>query len=243
MELCLFDSPDSKREARRIVLAESTNQIWHAHVSGIRPGQLYGYRVHGPYDPKAGHRFNPHKVLLDPYAKAIGRPLRWGDELFGYKLGDKEEDLTLDERDSAALAPLGIVIDPSFDWGKTAAGMALAGDNYLRNPRQRLYQPASRCPREAAGQIRRNRVRCRHRASEEAGSDGGGVDAHPPFRPGPPFASARAHELLGLQHAGLFRARAALCFGCLAAGRGARVQRNGESAASGGFRGHSRRGL
>jgi glycogen operon protein len=89
VDLCLFDSPDSKREARRITLPESTHRIWHVHVSGIRPGQLYGYRVHGPYDPKAGHRFNPHKVLLDPYAKAIGRPLRWGDELFGYKLGAK----------------------------------------------------------------------------------------------------------------------------------------------------------
>ena len=117
VELCLFDAPDSKHEAKRITLPESTNRIWHAHVSGVQPGQFYGYRVHGPYDPKAGHRFNPHKVLLDPYAKAIGRPLRWGDELFGYKLGDKEEDLSLDERDSAAFAPLGIVIDPAFDWG------------------------------------------------------------------------------------------------------------------------------
>ena len=118
VELCLFDSPQAKHESRRIRLPERTNQIWHVYVSGIRPGQLYGYRVHGPYDPKSGHRFNPHKVLLDPYAKAIGRPLQWGDELFGYKIGDKDEDLSFDERDNAALASLGIVIDPSFDWGK-----------------------------------------------------------------------------------------------------------------------------
>lgn len=117
VELCLFDSPDAKHETRRIMLPESTHNIWHAHVTGVGPGQLYGYRVHGPYDPKAGHRFNPQKVLLDPYAKAIGRPLRWADQVFGYKLGDKQQDLSMDKRDSAAYAPLGIIVDPAFDWG------------------------------------------------------------------------------------------------------------------------------
>ncbi|HEY5909866.1 MAG TPA: glycogen debranching protein GlgX, partial [Verrucomicrobiae bacterium] len=117
IELCLFDSPDAKRETRRIPLPEATNQVWHAYVPGVGPGQIYGYRVHGPYEPGSGHRFNPHKVLLDPYARAIGRPLRWGDELFGYRVGDKNADLSFDKRDSAGLAPLGVVIDPAFDWG------------------------------------------------------------------------------------------------------------------------------
>ncbi|HVM47611.1 MAG TPA: glycogen debranching protein GlgX [Candidatus Acidoferrum sp.] len=117
VELCLFDSPEDKREAKRIMLPECTHNIWHAYVTGVQPGQLYGYRVHGPYDPNAGHRFNPSKLLLDPYAKAIGRPLRWADELFGYKLGDQAQDLSIDKRDSAAFAPLGVVIDPAFDWG------------------------------------------------------------------------------------------------------------------------------
>ncbi len=85
-------------------------------MAGIRPGQLYGYRVYGPYVPESGMRFNPNKLLLDPYAKAIGRPLRWGDELFGYTLGDSSGDLSFDDRDSAPFAPLGAVIDPSFDW-------------------------------------------------------------------------------------------------------------------------------
>jgi isoamylase len=117
VELCLFDSPDARHEAKRIMLPEYTHNIWHAHITGIQPGQLYGYRVHGPYNPKAGHRFNPQKVLLDPYAKAIGRRLRWADQLFGYKLGDNEQDLSMDKRDSAPYAPLGIVVDPAFDWG------------------------------------------------------------------------------------------------------------------------------
>jgi isoamylase len=118
VELCLFDSPDAPNESERIPLPESTNLVWHGYVPGLKPGQLYGYRVHGPYEPSHGHRFNPHKIVLDPYAKAIGRPLRWADELFGYRIGDPEEDLSRDDRDNAAWAPLAAVIDPHFDWGE-----------------------------------------------------------------------------------------------------------------------------
>jgi len=117
VELCLFDSPDSPVESMRIPLPESTHQVWHVHLPDILPGQLYGYRVHGPYDPLKGHRFNPNKVLLDPYAKSIGRNLSWGDELFGYKVGDPEADLSFDDRDNAARAPLAVVVDPAFTWG------------------------------------------------------------------------------------------------------------------------------
>ena len=117
VELCFFDAPDATAESTRLTLPVVTDFVWHGYVPGVRPGQLYGFRVHGPYDPKAGHRFNPHKILLDPYAKAIGRPLRWGDEAFGYRVGDPKEDLSFDERDNAASAPLGSVIDPAFDWG------------------------------------------------------------------------------------------------------------------------------
>jgi isoamylase len=117
VELCLFDSVEAKRESETIVLRDCTHRVWHGYVPGLKPGQLYGYRVHGPYEPEKGHRFNAHKVLLDPYAKAIGRPLRWADELFGYRLGGEAEDLALDERDNAAWAPLATVIDPAFDWG------------------------------------------------------------------------------------------------------------------------------
>ncbi len=117
VELCLFDGPDSTGESHRILLPERTHRIWHASLPDVRPGQLYGYRVHGPYDPAAGHRFNPNKVLFDPYAKGIGRTVRWDDSLFGYRIGDPAEDLSFDERDDARFAPLGVVIDPAFTWG------------------------------------------------------------------------------------------------------------------------------
>jgi isoamylase len=117
VELCLFESPDTAAESERIALPERTDLVWHAYLPGLAAGQLYGFRVCGPYDPASGQRFNPHKLLLDPYAKAVGRTLRWADELFGYRLGDPEADLSLDERDNAATAPLAVVIDPAFTWG------------------------------------------------------------------------------------------------------------------------------
>jgi isoamylase len=118
VELCLFDSPDAGSESQRYVLPEQTDMVWHGYLRGMRPGQLYGYRVYGPYDPGAGHRFNPNKVLLDPYAKGIGRTVRWGNEMFGYIVGSKDEDLSFDTRDNAAQAALAVVMDPAFTWGE-----------------------------------------------------------------------------------------------------------------------------
>jgi isoamylase len=118
VEVCLFDR-DGKTELERVALPEYTDGIFHGWIGGIGPGQLYGYRVHGPYDPKNGHRFNPNKVLLDPYAKAIGRYVRWDDSLFAYRMG--QDDLSFDERDSAPFAPLGSVIDTAFTWGDDRA--------------------------------------------------------------------------------------------------------------------------
>src|SRR5206468_1364345 len=106
VELCLFDAPDATRETHRIALPEQTDQVWHGYLPDVLPDQLYGYRVHGPYEPEKGHRFNPNKVVLDPYAKAIGRLPRWDDALFGYTVGDPKDDLSFDLRDSAASAPL-----------------------------------------------------------------------------------------------------------------------------------------
>jgi isoamylase len=117
VELCLFDAVDAKTEAHRIPLPEYTDQVWHTYLPEVLPGQLYGYRVHGPYEPQQGQRFNPNKGLLDPYAKSIGRDVRWADEVFGYCVGDPEADLSFDERHSAAFAPLGVVIDTAFTWG------------------------------------------------------------------------------------------------------------------------------
>src|SRR2546421_2452561 len=117
VELCLFDSPDAKTESARIALAEQTDMVWHAFLPDARPNQLYGYRVHGPYEPQNGHRFNSNKVVLDPYAKSIARTVRWSDEMFGYRVGDGQEDLSFDERDNAPFAPLAAVIDSAFTWG------------------------------------------------------------------------------------------------------------------------------
>ncbi len=121
VELCLFDSGDARNESARIVLPEQTEMVWHGYVVGLRPGQLYGFRVYGPYDPPEGHRFNPAKVVIDPYAKSIGRTVSWSDEMFGYRIGAPGEDLVRDERDNAAFAPLAAVIDPAFTWGDDRA--------------------------------------------------------------------------------------------------------------------------
>jgi len=115
VELCLFDTVESKKETHRIQLPEQTDMVWHGYFPDVEPGQLYGYRVHGPYDPKAGHRFNANKVILDPYAKAIGRDLQWDDSLYGYRVGN--DDTSFDSRDSAPFAPLASALDTAFTWG------------------------------------------------------------------------------------------------------------------------------
>ena len=107
VDLCLFDSVRAKSEAVRIPLPEQTDMVWHGYLPDSIPGQMYGFRVHGPYDPSAGHRFNPNKVLLDPYAKAIARVVKWSDSMFGYRIGDEAIDASFDDRDNAAFAPLG----------------------------------------------------------------------------------------------------------------------------------------
>ncbi len=119
--LCLFDGPDDEKESASIPLRERTANVWHQYLPDVMPGQLYGYRVDGPFEPENGHRFNPSKLLLDPYAKAIGRELKWDDSLFGYRMGDPGEDLSRDDRDSAGFAPLAAVADTSFVWGDDRA--------------------------------------------------------------------------------------------------------------------------
>jgi len=116
VELCLFDRR-GRRETERVELPEFTHQIWHGYLPDVRPGQLYGYRVHGPYAPEAGHRFNPNKLLLDPYALQHQGNLRWHDTLFGYKIGHSQDDLSFDRRDSAFVMPKCVVVDPAHTWG------------------------------------------------------------------------------------------------------------------------------
>jgi isoamylase len=117
VELCLFDSENSGREIAKIQLTERSNFIWHIYVKDLKPGQLYGFRVHGPYEPENGHRFNANKLLLDPYAKAISGSIEWNDALFSYQTGAPEEDLSFSEADSAPYVPKSVVVDQHFDWG------------------------------------------------------------------------------------------------------------------------------
>jgi isoamylase len=116
IELCLFDS-GGRREIQRLELPECTDEVWHGYLPDARPGLIYGYRVHGPYRPQDGHRFNPHKLLLDPYAKRIAGMLRWSDALFGYRINSPRGDLSLDRRDSSQSMIKAVVSEDVFDWG------------------------------------------------------------------------------------------------------------------------------
>ncbi len=116
VDLCLFDRPDGRTESARYRLPGRTDQVWHGFLPDIQPGQLYGYRVHGPYAPEQGHRFNPNKLLIDPYAQALAGELIWDDAVHGYVFDEDDNDLSFDERDSAPFVPKGIVIADAFDW-------------------------------------------------------------------------------------------------------------------------------
>ena len=120
VELCLFDET-GKVELERIELPRRTENMWHCYVPGLAPGQLYGYRVHGPYDPQNGHRFNPNKLLVDPYAKDLSGELVWHPAIFGYQVGHHDQDFSFDTRDSAPYVPKSVVVDPAFDWNNDAA--------------------------------------------------------------------------------------------------------------------------
>jgi len=127
VDLCLFDSMEAREENIRIPVTEHTDQVWHIFLPEAQPGQIYGYRVSGPYEPEMGTRFNSSKLLLDPYAKAIAGRVEWGDEMFGYVVGGQKEDLTRDFRDDAWGMPKAVVIDNAFNWdGDRKLGRPLA---------------------------------------------------------------------------------------------------------------------
>ena len=119
VDLCLFDKAYGAPEVARIRMREQTDNVWHVYLPEARPGQIYGYRVYGPYDPANGHRFNHHKLLLDPYAKATTGPIEWSEAMFGYPMESRrrDRDLEFDERDSAPGMPKAVVIEPAFTWG------------------------------------------------------------------------------------------------------------------------------
>src|SRR5690606_33298855 len=117
IELCMFDT-HGRRERHRYALPECTDEIWHGYLPGAGPGLVYGYRAHGPYDPRKGHRYNPHKLLIDPYARRLLGSVKWSDAVFGYRVQHPKADLSMDRRDSAALVPKCVVTDETVDCGR-----------------------------------------------------------------------------------------------------------------------------
>jgi len=129
VELCLFDR-QGRRELERFALPERSEDVWHGYVPDVVPGQLYGYRVHGPYEPERGHRFNPNKLLVDPYAKRLAGRLVWSDAHFGYRTGSARADLSYDRRDNARGMPKSVVIDEAFTW-RAGAGPRIAWEDTI----------------------------------------------------------------------------------------------------------------
>ena len=130
VELCLFDS-QGRRELERVELPERNEDVWHGYLADVSPGQLYGYRVHGPYEPEHGHRFNAHKLLLDPYAKKLAGRLVWSDAHFGYRTGSAREDLSFDRRDNARGMPKAVVVDETFNWGRKESRPSVAWEDTI----------------------------------------------------------------------------------------------------------------
>lgn len=116
VELCLYDSANPAKETGKFKIKERTHHVWHIYIPGLQPGQLYGFRVHGPFDPGNGHRFNANKLVIDPYAKALSGTIQWHDSLFGYYFDDEASDLSFNQLDSAPFIPKSVVVDPHFDW-------------------------------------------------------------------------------------------------------------------------------
>ena len=142
VELCLFDADGAET---RVTLPEVDGFVWHGFIPNIEPGQRYGYRVHGPYDPAAGQRCNPNKLLLDPYAKAIDGTFEWNQSLFGYNFGDPD---SRNDDDSAASMPKSVVINPFFDWGVDRPPQPrVRRHGHLRGARQGPHPDAPRHPR------------------------------------------------------------------------------------------------
>jgi hypothetical protein len=194
----LSTPPTRNASQVRVDLPEHTDMVWHGFLPDARPNQLYGYRIHGPYEPSVGHRFNPSKVVMDPYAKSVARTIQWEDDVFGYTVGAPDEDLSFDTRDSAANAPLAAVVDPAFTWGEDCAPadtVAQHGD--LRDARARLHDAPPEVPEASARHLRGAHHAAGHSAPEGTGRDRRRVDAGAPPRARPPSRGARSSPTTG----------------------------------------------
>ena len=207
VELCLFDSAEAETESLRLRLEERTDLVWHAYLPEARPGQVYGYRVHGPYDPQSGRRFNPNKLLIDPYAKAVAGDVRWDDSVFGYTLGHEQAELLstsatarLSSRNASSL------IRPSVG-GRHAPAHALAQDAYIRAARQRFYKASPRSAGKSARDLCGACASCGRRVSRRARDHRGRADARASVRLGQIHTRAEGLRIIGATARSLFLRR------------------------------------
>ena len=240
VELCLFDG-QGRRELERIELPERNEDVWHGYLNDVSPGQLYGYRVHGPYAPEHGHRFNANKLLLDPYAKRLAGRLVWSDAHFGYRTGSAREDLSFDRRDNARGMPKAVVVDETFNWGRREIRPNIAWEDTIIYEAhvKGLTQKRGRRSTRLARHLWRAVLAGDDRPSQEARRHHHRIAADPRADRRPRAGGTEACQLLGLQHAGVLRAGAALCAGQ----RARRVPHHGGAAARRRHRGDARRGL
>jgi glycogen operon protein len=154
VELCLFDR-DGRRETQRVTLPERTDDVWHVYLSHVTPGQLYGYRVHGPYEPEAGHRFNPNKLLIDPYSKRLGGHFAWSDTHFGYRTGHKQADLTFDRRDNSRNMYKSVVVETAHSWAHSRRPAVAWEDTIIYEAHVKgLTEKCDDIPQELRGKFR-----------------------------------------------------------------------------------------
>ena len=210
VELCAFD-PRGRREIARVALPEYTDEVWHGYLPEARPGMLYGYRVYGPYDPERGHRFNHHKLLLDPYAKALAGTLRWSDAHYGYRIGAHREDLSFDRRDNATGMPKCVVLESAFTWGDDHRPAVPWTDTvfYELHVKGFTIQHPAVAP-ALRGTFAGLASPAVDRASRRPGRVDARVAAGARLRRRPPLGRTEAAQLLGLQLDRLLRPRAAL---------------------------------
>ena len=233
VQLLLFDDADSGTPSATVSLHEVTDRVWHAYLPDVRPGDLYGYKIDGPYEPSSGHRFNNRKLLIDPYAKAVSGLIDWDDDLFGYTVGDEEEDLSFDPRDSSARMPKSVVVDPAFTWGddrppRTPWNRTVIYEAHVRG----MTMQHQGIPPTSARNLPGHGLGPRRRSSAGAGRHRHRTHAGAPLRLRSVARRQGIDELLGLQLHRLLRPARRLRHGW-AGQTGLRVQVDGEDAAPG----------
>ncbi len=216
IDLCLFE-PSGRHEIARYTLPEYTDEVWHGYLPDATAGLLYGYRAYGPYAPEHGHRFNHHKLLLDPYARGLAGSVHWSDALYGFRQHSLRGDLSFDRRDSAPAMPKGVVTDDSFNWGDDRPPAVPWSDTVIYEAHVRgltmLHdgvRPSERGTFAGLGASRGDRSPAPARHHRDRTDAGACLPA------GPRRAAARPAQLLGLQHARLLRAGTVVSVGRLA---------------------------